>query len=183
MRLFVGIEFPPAAEAALAKCQDDLRRRAERGRFKSRENFHLTLQFLGEVPEDGIARLRQALKEAAGGGPFTLRLGRLGQFGQDNPVRVVWVDVGGDAERLQALQARVRQVLAGAGFPAERRRWQPHITLAQDVLFAGKTPAWSEIPVDPVPFAVTEFTLLLSEERERRRVYTPLYRFSLREDA
>ena len=179
MRLFIGIEFPPTVAAALAKCQNDLRQRAERGRFKRQENFHLTLQFLGEVPADEAERISQTLKGVGGGGPLTLQLGQLGQFGHGSPIRVVWVDVAGDTERLKTLQEKVQQELANIGFPPERRPWRPHITLAQDVAFTGGTPAWNEFPVDPAPFTVTEFDLILSEEIERRRVYTPIHRFPL----
>lgn len=180
MRLFVGIEFPENIIAALEKVQAGLRGHSERGRFKRRENFHLTLKFLGEVPAAESGRLTAPLAAvAAAARPFSLALGRLGQFGTGSPVRTVWVDVAGDLGPLAALQRAVEQSLVPLGFPAEGRPWRPHITLAQDVTLAAGAPPWGTYAVDRTPFAVSEFALILSEERDRRRVYTPIKRFAL----
>ncbi len=112
-------------------------------------------------------------------GPFAAGLGRLGQFGGGVPVRTVWVDVGGETAALQALQGRVEQALAGCGFPPEQRAWRPHITLAQDVVPLPGAPPWSAYQVGRTTFKVREFALILSEEIDRRRVYTPIERFTL----
>jgi 2'-5' RNA ligase len=180
MRLFVGIEFPDAVLDALVQCQETLRGYTQKGRFKRPENFHITLKFLGEVPDGDIAKLAGPLKNAADGlAPFNLSLGRLGQFGGGSPIRVVWLDVAGEVEKLRKLQAQVEQQLAPVGHPPENRPWRPHITLAQDVVLAAGAPAWSGTAVPPASFTVTEFALILSEERDRRRVYTPISRFGL----
>jgi 2''-5'' RNA ligase len=181
MRLFIGIEFPEPVIAALSAAQAQLRADCERGRFKRWENFHLTLKFLGEVPAAGVPRLIPPLAAVAAGiGPFSVGLGRLGRFGAGVPVRTVWADVAGDLERLAALQRRVETALVPCGFPAERRPWRPHITLAQDVVPAAAAPSWSAYRLDRTPFVVNEYALILSEARDRRRVYTPLERFSLK---
>ena len=180
MRLFVGIELPEEAIAALAAVQAELRGNSRRGRFKRRENFHITLKFLGEVPAADVPLLGPPLAAgAAAGGTFAIGLGKLGQFGGGVPVRTVWVDVAGETEALAALQGRVEQGLAGCGFPREQRAWRPHITLAQDVVLLPGAPLWGAYRVDGKPFTVREFALILSEEVDRRRVYTPIERFAL----
>jgi 2'-5' RNA ligase len=180
MRLFVGIEFPEKVIAALSAVQAELRANSQRGRFKRRENFHLTLKFLGEVPAADVALLTAPLAAVATAvGPFVLRLGRVGRFGSGSPVRTVWVDVAGDRARLRDLQGRVEQVLGSLGFPAERRPWRPHVTIAQDVVPVPAAPPWSVYEVDDSPFTVAEYALILSEEIDRRRVYTPIARFPL----
>ncbi|MDR7867235.1 MAG: RNA 2',3'-cyclic phosphodiesterase [Sporomusaceae bacterium] len=180
MRLFVGIEFPEKSLAALEAVQAKLRGNSQRGRFKRRENFHITLKFLGEVPAADVPLLGPQLAAAASaGGPFAIGLGRLGQFGGGVPVRTVWVDVAGDTAALAALQGRVEQALAGCGFPPEQRAWRPHITLAQDVVPLPGAPPWGAYKVDGALFTVREFALILSEEVDRRRVYTPIEQFTL----
>ena len=180
MRLFIGIEFPERVIAALAAAQSELRGNSVRGRFKRRENFHLTLKFLGEVPSADVALLTAPLTAvAAAAGPFAIGLGKVGQFGSGSPVRTVWVDAAGDLGRLQDLQGRVEQALVPLGFPAERRPWRPHVTLAQDVVPVPAAPPWSAYQVDDRPFTVTEYALILSEEIDHRRLYTPIARFPL----
>ena len=90
------------------------------------------------------------------------------------------MDAVGDLGRLQDLQGGVEQALVPLGFPAERRPWRPHVTLAQDVVPVPAAPPWSAYKVDNRPFTVTEYALILSEEIDRRRVYTPIARFPLR---
>jgi 2'-5' RNA ligase len=181
MRLFIGIEFPEKTVAVLAAVQAELRGHSQRGRFKRRENFHLTLKFLGEVPSSDVPLLAPPLAAvAAAEAPFAIRLGRLGQFGAGSPIRTVWADVAGDLGRLQSLQGKVEQALVPAGFPAERRPWRPHVTLAQDVALAPGAPPWSAYRVDGTRFTVREYALILSEEIDRRRVYTPIARFPLK---
>jgi 2'-5' RNA ligase len=180
MRLFVGIELPEKIIAALEAVQAELRGRSQRGRFKRRENFHVTLKFLGEVPAADVPLLVPPLTAAAAaGGSFAISLGRLGQFGGGVPVRTVWVDVAGETAALAALQGRVEQELAGHGFPREQRAWRPHITLAQDVVLQPGAPPWGAYRIDRATFTVREFALILSEEIDRRRVYTPIRRFPL----
>lgn len=178
MRLFVGIEFPTRILEGLALCQEAVRAKAAKGRFKRRENFHLTLKFLGEVATDRLPELQKvlgAIREPR----FSLHLGHLGQFGGGNPVRVVWVDVAGDMAQMIRLQQRVEAGLGPIGFAAESRPWRPHITLAQDVVFAGEKPDWNKVAVPQDLFVAEEFALILSEEVERRREYTPIQRIPL----
>jgi len=180
MRLFIGIEFPPQVLAALVDCQNRLRTSAKSGRFKRQENFHLTLKFLGEVTADRVGDFTGPLTGIAQQNhPFSLRLGWMGQFGNNNPIRVVWVDVAGETEALHILQTKVEQVTVDLGFEPEIRRWRPHITLAQDVEPAGDGLSWPEDLLDPAAFTVTEFALILSKEQDRRRIYTPIQRFAL----
>lgn len=179
MRLFVAIEFPDAVLNALMAVQQSIRANVERGRFKRRDNFHLTLKFLGEAPTEAVDRITEQLMLAAQGQrEFNLRLGELGIFGGRPPIRVVWQGLSGDLDQLHNLQQAVEQACFRAGFAKDKRPYSPHITLAQDVIpYAGK----SYLPGAPPDqqFTVRDFALVLSEERDRKRIYTPLRHFSL----
>jgi 2'-5' RNA ligase len=179
MRLFVAIEFPEEIINSLTAVQQKIRGNVERGRFKRSENFHLTLKFLGEAPAAAVDRLGEQLSLAGKGkGEFSLRLGELGIFGARPPIRVIWQGLGGDTDRLYALQQSVEAACCKAGFARDKRPYSPHITLAQEVI---PLPGKSYLPPDPpVPeFTVQEFALVLSEEKDRKRLYTPLRIFSL----
>jgi 2'-5' RNA ligase len=179
MRLFVAVEFPAAILAALAALQREIRGKVERGRFKRSENFHLTLKFLGETPSETVDRLVERLSEAAKNQKeFSLRLGEVGIFGPRPPIRVIWQGLAGDTDRLGSLQKAVEVECAAIGFAPEKRPYSPHITLAQDVIpLPGKT----YLPENgaALPFTVREFALVLSEERDRKRIYTLLHCFPL----
>lgn len=179
MRLFIGIEFPVDVITALTVVQREIRANVERGRFKRGENFHLTLKFLGEVPPALIDELAVSLAEAAKHQhPFQLWLGSLGVFGSQPPIRVVWQGIDGELAALCALQQAVDSACAKIGFAREQRAYSPHITLAQDVIpLAGKS-VLLQNPV-AVSFVVREFALVLSEEKDHKRIYTPIRQFPL----
>ena len=61
MRLFLAIQLSPAVREALLTAQDALRRQG-RGSFPPPENLHLTLAFLGEVPETRLGVVQEAME-------------------------------------------------------------------------------------------------------------------------
>jgi 2'-5' RNA ligase len=147
LRLFVAIELSPAWIEALTEAQARLRSLIEeaggpRLRYVRPEGIHLTLKFLGAVPESRLAAVTDALASATNEwAPVRLVLGRPGAFPARGSPRVLWAGVEGasaaDRERLRALAKRIEGRLAAAGFPREDR-FQPHLTLARVPEGAGR---------------------------------------------
>jgi 2'-5' RNA ligase len=157
MRLFIGVA-PPATvlddlEAACAPfrpSRDDLR-------WTSRELWHVTLAFLGEVAEERLDRLLPRLERAARRHlAFGLSLAGAGAFPSPARANVLWSGLSGDRKALGELAMSVSAGArrAGAPSPDEGRRYRPHVTLARcrtpvDVraIVAGLSgyqgPAWS----------------------------------------
>jgi 2'-5' RNA ligase len=133
LRLFVACELPPTIKAALASLQDALRKKgAPPVRWVRPEGIHLTLKFLGAVPQEKAALIREALAPTVRGiPPLALSLAEVGTFGDRRGPRVLWVGLEGDLEPLARLQQRVDKAMEPLGFPPERRRFSPHLTLAR----------------------------------------------------
>ena len=133
LRLFVACELPPEMKAALASLQEALRKKgAPRVRWVRPEGIHLTLKFLGAVPQENVAAIRDALAPTVQGiPPLALSLAEVGTFGDRRGPRVLWVGMQGDLEPLGRLQRRVDKALEPLGFPPERRAFSPHLTLAR----------------------------------------------------
>jgi len=97
MRLFVGLALPPAVLDDLdATCapfrplRDDLR-------WTSREAWHITLAFLGEVTDLSLARLLPRLERAARRhSSFSLGLEGAGAFPSPARANVLWIGLAGD---------------------------------------------------------------------------------------
>ena len=86
MRLFVGLVPPPAALDDLDAVCAPFRLARDDLRWTSRELWHLTLAFLGEVSEESLARLVPRLERAAGRHrAFTLQRGGRGRVLQSGP--------------------------------------------------------------------------------------------------
>lgn len=178
MRLFIAVLFPPPVLETLAAVQQRLSGMAEKGRFVHKENLHLTLKFLGEVSPDKVAPLTAALARQVRDLPrFWLSCGGVGAFGRERPLRVVWLGLKGDLAALRRLYEAVEQAAHAAGFPPERRRFTPHVTLAREV--AIDPAVLADVAVPTCRFAAEEVALLASDVQGGRRRYTPLARFLL----
>ena len=139
LRLFVACELPGDVRDGLGRVEADLRRGDRVGlRWVRPEGIHVTLKFLGGVDETRVEEITAAL--AAAIEPFELRLrpATVGGFpsaglraGGGARLRVIWVGLEGDIEGLAALAARVEAALQPLGFPAERRPFAAHLTLAR----------------------------------------------------
>ena len=130
-RLFVACELPDGVRQALGRIQDDLRRLgAGRLRWARPEGIHVTLKFLGAVEESRLDRITAALAAAVGPFRVELRPATLGGFGGTR-LRVVWIGLEGDVEKLASLAGQVEAALAPLGFPRERRPFAAHLTLAR----------------------------------------------------
>lgn len=102
----------------------------------------MTLRFLGDVGEDMIVPLGEALRKACAGIPsFVLEEGRLGCFPSLKRARVLWAGFRGEGEGLTRL---VRAVFTASDrFAArdEMREFVPHLTVARIAATGGFDPA------------------------------------------
>ncbi|MGH3087137.1 MAG: RNA 2',3'-cyclic phosphodiesterase, partial [Rubrobacteraceae bacterium] len=131
MRLFVAIFPPPEAREALSKARSGLRVKGET-RWTRPENIHLTLKFLGEVPEETTKRITDALKEIAKRhATFDLTPSDFGGFPSERKARVIWAGMDGEVNRLRALAKDVEDALEAEGFEREKREFSPHLTLGR----------------------------------------------------
>lgn len=131
-RLFVAIDAGPELAAAVGRAVARVRSQAARASWAGDTTAHLTLVFLGNVPDDRVDPVREAVRGAAGRHrPFTLRLQGAGTFGHPTHPRTLWAGVEGDRESLLALAADLRHALFQIGLQLEARAYQPHLTLAR----------------------------------------------------
>ena len=134
MRLFVAVALPVHAADELDDAVAPLRQSWPVLRWTGRDAWHLTLAFLGEVPEPVSIRLVPRLERAAARHPrLSLSLGGAGAFPGAARARVLWTGVQGEPRALAALAASVAAGARRAGAPpaGEGRRFQPHLTLAR----------------------------------------------------
>jgi len=131
LRLFVALELPQSLRDALTRLQEPHRHRKD-VRWADPGTLHLTLKFLGDMPEDAVPEIASALVTiAARQAPLSLEVAGFGVFPRRGPPRVLWVGVGGDTEPLAALVEAVDDALAPLGVPRETRPYHPHITLGR----------------------------------------------------
>lgn len=142
MRLFFALSLPDEALDALELARRTLTAAGDasgasgRARWSPRANLHLTLAFLGEHDEAGLATALAAGDKAfvpgapALPGGLPLRLEGWGAFPRLGAATILWAGLGRAAE-LQAVAARLREALGHAGLRYERSPFKPHLTLAR----------------------------------------------------
>jgi 2'-5' RNA ligase len=134
----VAAEPEPAALDHLDRALAAVRELPGGPRWIERARWHLTLAFLGELPDDRADRLAR-LTAALGLVPahhraVHLRLSDVGTFPARGTPQVLWVGVGGEQaelERLAALAKATARAARQAGFRLERRPYRPHLTLGR----------------------------------------------------
>ncbi len=130
MRLFTAIELPTEAVTHLQHLVDSLRPIIPGVRWTAADNLHITLKFLGEMPEPQVPALCEALKQMTLE-PASLRVADIICFPPHGPVRILAGGLDGDVEAIGRLFACVEEAAAQLGFPRETRGYRPHITLAR----------------------------------------------------
>ncbi len=134
LRLFIALAIPEVVKAELEQAQADLRRVLPGLgiRWTRREQFHLTLKFLGDVEATRVEALGEALRGVCQGyAPLRLRAEGVGGFPDLCYPRVIWTGVRDDTDHLPRLQAAVD--VASREFISEekRERFTGHVTLAR----------------------------------------------------
>jgi 2'-5' RNA ligase len=186
-RLFVALELPEPARAALAAWGREVAAgvEAERSlRLLPADSLHATLCFLGWRDEGQAEAIAALMLRAVppGAAEPSLALGGPAWLPPRRP-RVLAVDLADSAEALAGLQARVSDALAaGAGFEPEARPFHPHVTVARvpRAVRATVTRARNELPPPaPLEFAGAAVTLYRSRLSRAGARYEPLARAEL----
>lgn len=133
IRAFIAAAIPEPALDRVFGATAPLRGGAFRQiRWAARENVHLTLKFLGDVPADQMPRIRAVMEAAAAPFPgITLHARGYGVFPGIRRPRILWVGLGGDDRVLGSLQRELEKGLADIGFPAGSRPFRAHLTIGR----------------------------------------------------
>jgi 2'-5' RNA ligase len=130
MRLFVALEIPSAVRENLAGLLKSLRAVSPQTRWVRPENLHVTLKFIGEVPETKLAAIRTALARVRSDQPMTLDFRGLGFFPNEKHPRVFWAGIEA-SPNLKTLAADIEEATKTLGISGEQRPFSPHLTLAR----------------------------------------------------
>ena len=120
----------PSLKAALRRAQLVLVATRADVKAVEEENIHITLKFLGEIPEERTACVAELVRSIAFK-PFTLKFRGVGVFPARSKPSVIWAGVSGDASEMLAVFTMLDRGLKVLGFEPERRPFQPHVTLCR----------------------------------------------------
>lgn len=132
MRAFIAIELPVPVKEALEALINRLRQSGAKASWVKPGNIHLTLRFLGELPETDVNRLGERLALAYQGvSPFELSVAGVGAFPNLRKPSVVWTGVAPLEGPLARAQAIAENAAVEIGLPPEQKPFRPHLTVAR----------------------------------------------------
>lgn len=137
MRLFIALNLPAALRRSLWDVAAPIRNLGLPVRWVRPDGIHLTLKFLGEVPDATEPDMRAALARAARGGtPLPLTVEGFGAFPAVERPKVIWAGID-PAPGVELLQHHVEREFEPLGFAPEGRPFRPHLTLGRAERDAG----------------------------------------------
>ena len=188
MRCFIAIDMDPQIKAALADLQKRISGRIDLRRGDVtwvRDNaMHLTLKFLGDVPDADIMDVCRVTEQVCQRhSRFDLDIQGVGHFGGTS-ARVLWVGTGQGTEDLMALQEDLENQLELAGWPREGRGFSAHLTLCRvKNPKAGATLVQAYKPHHDIKLGITGVESLVIYESQLRPegpLYTALGQYELK---
>jgi len=178
IRSFIALEFSDEARAEFARVEELLKKADANVKWVDPGSMHLTLKFLGNVPEEQIpsisGRLEKIASETA---PFDVLLEDMGVFPKWDYVRVLWIGIGEGGGCVKDLAERVEEAMLQEGFSKEKRSFSPHVTIGRARSSKNKDKLKEiagSIEIKPVPIHISRVVLFKSELSSTGAVHTPL---------
>ena len=182
LRLFVAVDMPEQVAMALEDAVLPWRERLGAGRWVSRENWHVTLKFLGRTWPRLVGWVEAACREvAAGAGSFEVQLSGLGVFPGPGRARVLWAGLDDPDGRLTGIASGLDAALAKE-FTPEKRAFTPHLTVARfnpPIPMREHAESLAATSIDAPPFEVDRLILYRSHLSPRGARYEALEEFPL----
>lgn len=171
LRLFIAIELPEDIKEELIRIEETLKSYISNVKWVERENFHITLRFLGEISEERLKYVEECVGETASNySSFNVSLNCIGTFPY-----VIWVGIDEGKEVLTEIAYRLESSLVKYNFPPADKPFSPHITLGRSKKPLRKSPKGD---FKSLEFLADSITIIQSTLLPNSPVYKPLRRFS-----
>ncbi len=159
-RLFIAIDLPSPIKKELSTlCYG-----VQGIRWVPRENLHLTLRFIGEVPRNLYNEIREILS-SIDFHPFELTTTNLDFFSGGKGPTTLWIGVEENEDLIQ-LQIEIEKKLRILGVPTDKKKFKAHITLGrtEDYFLGDLQPFFDQgMDLKKNTFEVTSFELFSSK--------------------
>ena len=192
LSLFLAIDIPPHARETVVSIQNRFKTLDLNASWVRPENIHLTLKFLGDTPSERVTGIRICVSEAVKSYPvFKVALGGAIVFPNLKKPRFLWIDLKDPYNHLTILQEKIDAKMGQLGFPREKKKFNPHLTLARikhkkgvnKNKFVNLKQEVDSVPlIKTEPFQVDSVKLIHSELTPKGSIYKILGEFSLGQD-
>ena len=177
MRVFVALDLPQKTKDNLERSANEFKSLASGGNFTPKENYHLTMHFLGEVAPSDLTFIQSAMD-----GVRDLPAPELAvsQFTVLRASDIVCAKIK-QSSALTTLHDELGARLEQHGFVVEHRAYRPHVTLIRKKNFALPfSEVTKNVKVYNMPFYATDLVLYESVFTNSGVTYRELYKVELK---
>jgi RNA 2',3'-cyclic 3'-phosphodiesterase len=180
MRLYIGIDLPPRIKQSLFESQLRFKRLGIQGHWKTPESFHITLEFLGELPAESLPTLIDIMNDVLRDKKkFKLKIDRLGTFPTSHRGQIVWAGISGNRNILDEVWNDLHEELIEKGFTLKKETFIPHITLFNIQKIMVEELALFQVQKTAY-FTISEIILFESKIENGKRIYLQLHHAGLK---
>lgn len=165
MRLFIAIMLSDDMKKSVIGTMHELKKADVRGSYVPAQNLHVTLAFIGETKD---AAAIKAAMQTISCKPFRMAFADMGVF--DN---LLWVGIKGN-QGLNKLAKYVGTALDEAQIPYDRKKFVPHVTIIRNM--GGP---WKKVSPPKADMTVKKVSLMKSEQKNGKQVYTEIFSVDL----
>ncbi len=185
VRTFIAIEIHPDIQRYLGQIQSHLRETGADIKWVKPSNIHLTLKFLGEIPEDQVKNAQKILNDIVPSHPsYSLKLKQLGAFPKIDRPKIIWIGIEQGMDETMQLAKDIEESFFKEGFPKDDKPFSPHITLGRQRSSTNSYKLTSELKNYKIkeiqPHAIDSIILLESTLTPQGPIYTPLEKIFLK---
>ncbi len=181
-RLFVAVEIPLEVADEIDAVLAPWRPALPGVRWVPRENWHLTMRFLGSTGPSSVPWVRERIAQVAEAStPFDTCVRGLGAFPSLRWAHVLWAGIDDDQERLRTLADAMREA-PWSEFPSEARPFAPHVTVGRSdnkPLPRQASYDFGRTPLESARFEVDALVLMRSHLRRPAPIYERIEAFPL----
>jgi len=134
MRLFIGIKLDSNAIEQIEKFLKPFKKVNTPIKWVKPGTVHITLKFIGEVPDSQYSKIQQSLSEAFSAlkpGEFDVTFKGCGKFGKKDSLNIFWIGIA-PSDPLIKIYETIESTLSRLGIPREERDFTPHITVGRN---------------------------------------------------
>ena len=129
IRTFIALELPDELKEKLVEIRNDFYHDDGKVRWEAKNKLHLTFKFLGDTDESEIVTIwEEVLKILEQFKPFSMTFNGFGIFKRDGQPRIFWAGFK-ENKVLENLVNEIDNKCSKYGFPIEKRKFSPHLTL------------------------------------------------------
>jgi 2'-5' RNA ligase len=183
MRTFIAIELPDEIKKQIEQVQAPLKKTNAYVSWVKPGNIHVTLKFLGEVPEEKLDQVFSSTEKAVEGTKrLTMSLKGMGAFPNLKRPRVIWVGAGSGEEEFSRLAKEIEREMEKIGFPREKRGFSAHFTIGRvkspkNIEKLMQLVQASDFQTEEIE--VNEVVVMKSQLHPAGAIYTPLKKIPL----